>query len=384
MLNNFIFRNPVKLIFGEGEIARLKKEVKTGTKVMMTYGGGSIRKNGVYEQAMENLKHCEVIEFSGIEANPDYDTLIKAIEICKNEKIDFLLAVGGGSVIDGTKFIAAGVNYDGDPWDFIIGKAAVPSSIPFGCVLTLPATASEMNNGAVISRRSRNEKFAFHSPTGFPVFSILDPKTIYSLPKKQVSNGLIDTYIHTVEQYMTTPNSLKLMDRFSEGILQTLIEIAPKVMADEMSYEAAANFMISATMALNGFTSMGVDQDWATHMIGHELTALHGLDHGTTLAIVYIGTMDILRKPKEVKLLQYAERVWGISEGNVDERIEAVIQKTEAFFNSLGQATRLSDYGIGEDTIVEIVKRFRERTWKLGENGIVTAEVAELILRSRL
>ncbi len=383
-MNNFTFQNPVKLIFGEGQIAQLSKMVKPGFNVLITYGGGSIKSNGVYEQVIKNLAHCNVIEFSGIEPNPDYSTLMKAIAICKTKKIDLILAVGGGSVIDGTKFIAAGANYDGDPWDFMIGKAHIPSALPFACVLTLPATASEMNNGGVISRREFNEKYAFNNPDGFPQFSILDPTTVYSLPKKQISNGIIDTFIHVVEQYITTPDSLKVMDRFSESILNTLVEIAPKVMAAKIEYQAAADFMLSATMGLNGFSAMGVDQDWATHMIGHELTALHGIDHGATLAIVYIGTMHVMRKEKEVKLLQYAERVWNISEGTTNERIDAAIAKTEAFFNSLGQATRLSDYGVGQETIDTIVSRFRERKWNLGENGIVTPEKAEAILISRL
>ncbi len=383
-MNNFIFQNPVQLIFGEGQIARLSKVLNSGTKVLLTYGGGSIKQNGVYDQVISNLQHCEVIEFSGIEPNPDYATLVRAIAICKEQHIDFILAVGGGSVIDGSKFIAAGVNYEGDPWDFMLNKAPVPAALPFGCVLTLPATASEMNCGGVISRRDRNEKFAFQNPQGYPTFSILDPTTIYSLPKRQISNGIIDTFIHVAEQYMTTADSLKVMDRYAEGLFQTLIEVAPQVMSETIDYQAAADFMLAATMGLNGFTAMGVDQDWATHMMGHELTALHGLDHGVTLAIVYLGTMHIMRREKEVKLLQYAERVFGITQGTTDERIDAAIAQTEAFFNSLGQPTRLSDYGIGEETIQTIVSRFVERKWNLGENGIVTPDKAEQILRSRL
>lgn len=384
-MNKFDFQNPVKIYFGEGEIASIAKEIKPGSKVMMTYGGGSIKRNGIYDQVIAALKDCTVVEFGGIEANPDYDTLIKAIALGKAENVDFTLAVGGGSIIDGTKFIVAGMNYDGDPWDFIIGKAPVPAAKPFGTVLTLPATGSEMNCGAVISRRATQEKYAFHNAQGFPRFSVLDPTAVYSLPKRQVANGIIDTFIHTTEQYLTTAGSPRVMDRFAEGVLLTLTEIAPRLIADgDCAYADCADFMMAATMGLNGFLSMGVDEDWATHMIGHELTALHGLDHGVTLAIVWEGTMNIMRREKEAKLLQYAARVWGITEGTADEIIDRAIKATDDFFRSLGVPTRLSEYGIGEATIAEIRRRFDERKWNLGENGIVTPEKAEAILRDRL
>lgn len=384
-MNKFDFQNPVKIYFGEGEIASIAKEIKPGSKVMMTYGGGSIKRNGIYDQVIAALKDCTVVEFGGIEANPDYDTLIRAIALGKAENVDFTLAVGGGSIIDGTKFIVAGMNYDGDPWDFIIGKAPVPAAKPFGTVLTLPATGSEMNCGAVISRRATQEKYAFHNAQGFPRFSVLDPTAVYSLPKRQVANGIIDTFIHTTEQYLTTAGSPRVMDRFAEGVLLTLTEIAPRLIADgDRAYADCADFMMAATMGLNGFLSMGVDEDWATHMIGHELTALHGLDHGVTLAIVWEGTMNIMRREKEAKLLQYAARVWGITEGTADEIIDRAIKVTDDFFRSLGVPTRLSEYGIGEATIAEIRRRFDERKWNLGENGIVTPEKAEAILRDRL
>lgn len=384
-MNKFDFQNPVKIYFGEGEIASIAKEIKPGSKVMMTYGGGSIKRNGIYDQVIAALKDCTVVEFGGIEANPDYDTLIKAIALGKAENVDLTLAVGGGSIIDGTKFIAAGMNYAGDPWDFIIGKAPVPAAKPFGTVLTLPATGSEMNCGAVISRRATQEKYAFHNAQGFPRFSVLDPTAVYSLPKRQVANGIIDTFIHTTEQYLTTAGSPRVMDRFAEGVLLTLTEIAPRLIADgDRAYADCADFMMAATMGLNGFLSMGVDEDWATHMIGHELTALHGLDHGVTLAIVWEGTMNIMRREKEAKLLQYAARVWGITEGTADEIIDRAIKATDDFFRSLGVPTRLSEYGIGEATIAEIRRRFDERKWNLGENGIVTPEKAEAILRDRL
>ena len=379
-MHNFEFQNPVKIIFGKGQIARLPEEIKKGTRIMITYGGGSIFKNGVYDQVKKALEGYEVVEFGGIEANPDYSTLIKAIGICKESQVDMLLAVGGGSVIDGTKFIATGVKYAGDPWDFMINPSLATDALPIATVLTLPATGSEMNNGAVISRRERNEKFAFMNPKGYPVFSILDPTVIYSLPQRQVANGIVDTYAHTLEQYLTTDLNTYVMDRWAEGLLQTLVEIAPQLMKNQQDYDLCANFMLTATMALNGFIAMGTDQDWATHMIGHELTALHGLDHGVTLAIVHPGVMDVMRDEKKTKLLQYAERVWGIREGSEDQKIDAAIRKTEEFYRSLGIKTRLSEHGIGEETIQTIVDRFIQRGWKVGEHGIVTPEKAKEIL----
>ncbi len=381
-MQNFEFQNPVKLIFGKGEIAKLTREIAPGTKVMMTYGGGSIFKNGIHAQVVEALKGCTLIEFGGIEANPDYNTLMKAVEICKAERVDMLLAVGGGSIIDGTKFIVAAVNYAGDPWDMLTKGGKIVDALPFATVLTLPATGSEMNCGAVISRRDRNEKFAFSSPKCFPRFSILDPTAIYSLPTRQVANGIIDTYAHTLEQYLTVDGKTMVMDKWAEALLTTLVTLAPRLMRDERTYDDCADFMLTATMGLNGFIAMGVVEDWATHMIGHELTALHGLDHGVTLAIVHPGVMRVMRREKHDKLVQYAERVWGINSGSDDEKIDRAIACTEEFYNSLGVKTHLSEYGIGEQTIDTIVTRFRSRGWKVGEGGIVTPEKVEAILRS--
>lgn len=383
-MNNFDFRNPVELIFGKGQIALLSQRIDKSKRILMTYGGGSIFKNGVYDQVIKALEGYDIIEFGGIEANPDYSTLIKAIAICKEQNIDMILAVGGGSIIDGTKFIAAGAKYDGDPWDFMTGKAKATKALPFATVLTLPATASEMNNGAVISRRETNEKFAFHNPEGYPQFSILDPSVLASLPDRQVANGIVDIYAHTLEQYLTTSLDTRVMDRWAEGLLLTLIEIAPKLMGGKREYDDCANLMLTATMGLNGFISMGVDQDWATHMIGHELTALHGLDHGVTLSIVFPGLMSVMREEKRGKLLQYAERVWGITEGSDEQRIDLAVSKTEEFFRSVGMKTRLAEHNIGEQTIATIVERFRNRGWNLGENGIVTPQKAEMILRKVL
>lgn len=381
-MHNFTFKNPVKLIFGRGQMSELSKQISSGTKILMTYGGGSIFKNGVYDQVKKALEGYEVIEFGGIEANPDYSTLCKAINICKNDGIDYVLAVGGGSVIDGSKFIVAGAHYDGDPWDIIQNPKVIQSALPLGTVLTLPATASEMNCGAVISRRETNEKYPFSHPACYPVFSILDPETIYSLPTKQVANGIVDTYIHIVEQYLTTDIGNLVMDRWAEGLLLTLVEIGPKLMKDHSDYNTCANFMLTATMGLNGFISMGADEDWATHMIGHELTALHGIDHGETLAMVYPGTLRVMKEFKAAKLVKYAERVWGIMAGSDEEKMDQAIQLTETFFISLGMRIKLSDHAITSETIDTIVDRLVQRQWNLGEFQRVTPEKVRAILTS--
>lgn len=388
-MNNFIFKNPTKLIFGKGEISKLSSQIPTNSKIMITYGGGSIKKNGVYDQVKQALKqHNIVVEFSGIEPNPHYETLMKAVQEANKNNVDYVLAVGGGSVIDGTKFIVCAMKYSGsDAWD-ILTKSNVLSSInpvPFAAVLTLPATASEMNNGAVITREATKEKLAFHHEKTFPQFSILDPETCYSLPKRQVANGVADAYCHTLEQYLTYPTQSLIQDRFAESILLTLKEIGPKLInCDKPNYDLMANFMLSATVALNGFISMGVPQDWATHMVGHELTALHGLDHGVTLAIVGPSLINVMRKEKAQKILQYGERVWNITTGTDEEKINATIKATRDFYESLGIKTHLKDYNIGNESFNTIVKRFEERKWMLGENKSIDPKTVLTILEGCL
>lgn len=378
-MNNFIFQNPTRLIFGKGMIAELSRAIPTDKRIMITFGGGSVKKNGVYEQVIQALKGHNYVEFWGIEPNPAVETLRKAIILGKEKKVDFLLAVGGGSVLDGTKLISAGLKYDGDAWE-LVRKGAYSDTVPMGAVLTLPATGSEMNKGAVISRHETQEKYAFYG--NYPVFSILDPETTFTLPPYQVACGLSDTFVHVMEQYLTTPGQSRLMDRWAEGILSTLIEIAPQIRENQHNYDLMADFMLSATMGLNGFIAMGVTQDWATHMIGHELTALHGLTHGATLAIVFNGTLRTLRKQKYEKILQYGERVWDITQGSDDERIDLTIEKTEGFFRSLGLSTHLSEENIGEETIQEIERRFNERGVAFGEAQNVTGSVAREILQN--
>mgnify|MGYP001169937179 FL=1 len=384
---NFEYKNPVKIIFGKGTIAKLTGEVPSGTKIMMTYGGGSIFKNGVYDQVKKALEGFDVVEFGGIEANPTYETCMKALEVVKKEQTGFLLAVGGGSVLDGTKFIAAAALYEnGDPWKILSGeeKAPVTRALPIGTILTLPATGSEMNGNSVISRTSTQEKMSFGSAAVMPRFSILDPETVFSLPDRQVANGVVDAFVHVMEQYLTFPVNAPLQDRMAEAILQTLIEEGPKVLANRTDYEAAANFMWSATMALNGLIGVGVPQDWATHGIGHELTAYHGIDHARTLAIVLPGLMNIRRREKEAKILQYGERIWGITDGTPDARIDQTIARTTGFFEQMGIPTTLSEYGVTDSTIGKIENRFARRNTLMGENKDIDSRLTRTILTDRL
>lgn len=384
---NFQFKNPVKILFGKGQIARISTELPSDATIMLTYGGGSIFRNGVYDQVKKAVSGFQVIEFGGIEPNPTFETLMKAVEICKNRNVNYLLSVGGGSVLDGTKFIAAAALYEGsDPWDIMAKKdrVTVESAIPVGAVLTLPATGSEMNGNAVISKKETQEKISFYSLAVYPQFSVLDPEVIFSLPDRQVANGIVDAFVHVIEQYLTFPVNSPLQDRFAEAILKTLVEEGPKVMKNRTNYDAAANFMWSATMALNGLIGMGVPQDWATHMIGHELTAYHGIDHARTLAVVLPGIMNIRRKEKQDKILQYGERIWNITSGTVDERIDRAIQKTIGFFESVGIKTTLPDYEVPVETISKIMERTRERGSYFGEKADIGPDEIKLILEDRL
>ncbi|RXP53782.1 iron-containing alcohol dehydrogenase [Lutibacter sp. HS1-25] len=382
-MNNFDFQNPTKIIFGKDQISKLSKEIPKNAKVLMLYGGGSIKKNGIYEQVTTALSNFDVVEFGGIPANPEYEVLIKALKIIKEEKITFLLAVGGGSVIDGTKFLASAALYGGlDPWNILVNNERTFKGMPFGTVLTLPATGSEMNSGAVITRAETKEKFAMGGPGLFPQFSILDPQVVKSIPKRQIANGLADAFTHVMEQYMTYSVDAKLQDRFAESIMQTLVEIAPTMLKDEFDYNASSNFMWSCTMALNGLIQKGVPSDWAIHMIGHELTALYGIDHARTLAIITKSHYTVNLEDKQEKLAQYAERVWNVTEGNLQEKALAGIEKTTQFFHSLGIDTKLSDYTKDYKGTAEIIsKRFEKRGWKgIGEKGKVTPELVEKIV----
>ncbi len=382
---NFEYCNPVRILFGKGEIAKLSELIGKSLRVLMIYGGGSIKTNGVYDQVVAALSEHDVIEFSGIEPNPQYATCMKAVEIVKKEQVGFLLAVGGGSVLDATKFVAAAALYeDGDPWDILLKQAPVKEALPLGDVMTLPATGSEMNAGSVISRAEFRQKLFFGSPAVYPKFSVLDPETTYTLPPRQTTNGIVDAFIHVIEQYLTFPVNAPLQDRLAEAIMLTLIEEGPKVIANPNDYDTRANIMWAATCALNGFISLGVPHDWATHLIGHEITAEYGLDHAQTLAIVLPGTMQVQRDKKKAKLLQYAEKVFGITIGSEDERIDAAIARTEEFFRSVGQKTKLSEYDIGPEACDVIAKRISMYPFKLGEHQDIGEDETREILRQRV
>ncbi|WKD86671.1 Alcohol dehydrogenase YqhD [Polaribacter huanghezhanensis] len=383
-MNNFEFQNPTKIIFGKETIKNLEKEIPKDAKVLLLYGGGSIKKNGIYDQVKTALAKTTIVEFGGIPANPEYEVLLDALKVIKDENITYLLAVGGGSVIDGTKFLSAAALFEGDtPWDILSKHIRTEKGMPFGTVLTLPATGSEMNSGAVITRRETKEKLGMGGPGLFPEFSILDPQVITSIPKRQLANGLTDSFTHVLEQYMTYPVGALLQDHFAESILQTIIEVAPKVLKDPSDYKAASNFMWSCTMALNGLIQKGVPTDWAVHAMGHELTALFGIDHARTLAIIAPSHYKYNFEAKKEKLAQYGERVWNITEGSIDDKAYAAIEKTVAFFHELGIDTKLSDYTKEyEGTAEEIAKRFTDRGWLgLGEHQSLSPDKVEKIVK---
>lgn len=383
-MKNFEFKNPTKIIFGKDKIAKISKEIPKDAKVLMLYGGGSIKKNGIYTQVKEALTDFDIIEFGGIPANPEYAVLMRALELIKAENITFLLAVGGGSVIDGTKFLSAAALYEGDcPWDMLTAMKPVMQGMPFATVLTLPATGSEMNSGAVINREETKEKLAFGGPGLFPIFSVLDPQVIQSIPERQLANGVVDAFSHVLEQYMTFPANALLVDRFAEGIMQTLSEVADKVVKDPSDEDAAANFMWSCTMALNGLITQGVVTDWAVHMMGHELTAAYGIDHARTLAIITPSHFRYNFEAKKEKLAQYAQRVWNITEGTLEEKAMKGIEKTEDFFHSLGIKTKLSEYIDNYEGTAEMIsKRFTERGWLgLGETASLSPDDVEKIVK---
>lgn len=384
-MRNFEYYNPTRIVFGKGTIARLADLVPAGAQPLLLYGGGSIKRNGVYDQVKEALRKFHVEEFGGIEPNPRYETCMKAVEKALARKCDFLVAVGGGSVLDACKFVAAAAKYEGpEPWDILSKWAPVKSAIPLGAVLTLPATGSEMNAGSVISRESTTEKLFFGSDHVRPRFSILDPETTYSLPPIQTANGIVDAFVHVAEQYMTYPGSNPLQDRQCEAIFKTLIEEGPKALANPTDYDARANLMWCATNALNGWLSLGVPTDWAAHVIGHELTVLYGVDHGTSLAIVEPGVWEHQRDRKRAKLLQYGERVWDICCGTKDERVAKAIARTDGFFQSLGIGTRLGDHDIPEEACELVAKRLAHRDMQLGEHADLGEKAVAKILRLRL
>lgn len=383
---NFDFQNPTRIVFGQGSVARLDELVPAQARVLVLYGGGSAERHGTLAEVEAALGGRTVHRFGGIEPNPTYETLMQAVELVRRERLDFLLAVGGGSVIDGTKFVAAAVHYAGDPWQILetCGEG-IGDVLPLGTVLTLPATGSEMNAGSVISRKSLQAKRFFGHPKVFPLFSVLDPAKTFTLPPRQVANGVVDAFVHVVEQYLTYPVNARVQDRFAEGLLQTLVEVGPLALSQPQDYDVRANLVWAATLALNGLIGAGVPQDWATHMLGHEITAAHGLDHAQTLAVVLPALLEVRRAAKHDKLLQYAERVWGICTGTADERVTQAIHQTRAFFESLGVKTRLRDYGIGPEAIDHLIEQLdKHGMTALGEHGDMDLALSRRVLQAAL
>ncbi len=409
---NFTFKNQTEILFGKGQIAEVSSRLPKDAKVLFLYGGGSIKKNGIYDQVMTALNADKksgsvepaantttVVEFGGVEPNPSFETLMKAVEVARAEDVNFILAVGGGSVIDGAKFVAAAHNFEGDPWDILLTGASFENPLPVGAVLTLPATGSESNGNSVVTKKATAQKRGFSSESVQPVFAVLDPEYTFSLPARQVSNGVVDAFVHVIEQYLTYPVNAPLQDRFAEGILQTLIAEGPKALSNPTDYDVRANVMWSATMALNGLIGKGVPQDWATHMIGHELTALYNLDHAQTLAIVLPALMQVQQESKKAKILQLGERVFGISviKGDAEQKaaeqdaIEKTIAAVVAFFEEMGVNTKMSDYDLLGDkplsndkdrsAIDKLIASLENNGMtKLGEHGDIDPKKARQIL----
>lgn len=378
---NFDYFNPTRVLFGTGRIADISKYIPAHARVLITYGGGSAKKFGTIDEARSALGGREIFEFGGIEVNPHFETLMIAVELVKEKKIDFLLAVGGGSVVDATKFIAAAVLYEGDVWNMWSKRLPLENAMPLGCIMTLPATGSEMNPTAVVTNVALGAKMGYNDPHLYPQFAVLDPSKTYTLPTKQVSNGVVDAFVHVIEQYLTFPVYGKVQDRFAEGLLLTLIEEGPKALTEQENYDVRSTVVWSATLALNGLIGVGVPQDWATHRIGHQLTALYHMDHAQTLAVLLPSLLDVQRKTKHQKLLQYAERVWGLTEGDEETRITAAIAKTRDFFDDMGVKTRISAYGIPEKVIEEVLENLnRFNMLPMGEHKDIDSVAARRIL----
>lgn len=382
---NFTYKNQTEILFGKGQVAAISQRIPTAARVLMLYGGGSIKSNGVYQQVQQALLHHQVFEFAGVEPNPSYETLMQAVALCRQQHIDFILAVGGGSVIDGAKFIAAALHFSGDPWDILVAKAKFTQVVPIGAVLTLPATGSESNGNSVVTKKATTQKRSFSSTLVQPQFAVLDPEFTYSLPERQISNGIVDAFVHVMEQYLTYPVQAEIQDRFAESILQTLLHVGPKALKQPKDYQLRANLMWAASMALNGLIGAGVPQDWSTHMIGHELTALYGLDHAQTLAIVLPALMFVQRHQKHAKLVQLGRRVFAINDQNEEVVIDQTIKAVQDFFETVGVKTRLSDYQLDAQLVQNVVNNLeRNGMTALGERQDIDLTKAAAILRLAL
>lgn len=378
---NFEFKNQTEILFGKGQAAKISRRIPKSANVLFLYGGGSIKSNGVYKDVCSALEGISYVEFAGVEPNPTYETLSKALPIMQEHKIDFILAVGGGSVIDSAKFLAAAHNFEGEPWDILEKGARFSNPLPIGAVLTLPATGSESNGNAVVTKKSTHQKLPFGHPSLQPMFAVLDPVYTYSLPPKQISNGTVDAFVHVIEQYLTYPVNSPIQDGFAETILKTLIQEGPKALENPSDYDTRANVMWAATMALNGLIGQGVPQDWATHMIGHEFTALYGLDHAQTLAIVLPSLMRKQKHHKKAKIIQLGTQVFKLSAASDDALVDKTIEATQAFFEQMQVKTRISDYGLAKSAIGEVLNKLEENArLKLGEHNDITLDVSKEIL----
>ena len=371
------YSNPTAIHFGKGQIASIVKHINKDNKILVVYGGGSIKKNGVYDEVSSALDGFNWIEFSGVEANPSYETLSKAVKLAKEEKVDFILGVGGGSVIDGSKYIAAAAVYDEDGWAFLDGSAIIENALPLGAVLTLPATGSESNGNSVVSKKTTNEKRFFGSPYVYPKFAVLDPSVMSTLSDRQLGNGLVDAFVHTCEQYLTCPNTSLLHDGYCETILKGLLSLA-NTWDNRKDAIWEENLMLLANQALNGFIGSGVSQDWATHMIGHELTAFYGVDHAQSLAVVQPSLLRVMIEQKSEKLAQMGKNVFGIEDDN-----EAVITAIEKMYQSVGVTTNLNDYENVDDKVIENIIPSLEAhgMTAIGEKQNITLDICEKILK---
>lgn len=376
---NFSYVNPTKIYFGQNQIASIKEAIPADQKVLVIYGGGSIKKNGVYDQVADALQGHEWLEFSGVEPNPTKETLDKAVEIVKAQDVDFILAVGGGSVIDGSKYVAAASKYDGDGWDILIGQHQVEEALPLAAILTLPATGSESNMGAVITKAETQDKLPFMSPAVQPKFAVLDPDVMKTLPERQLINGIVDAWVHVCEQYLTLPTGAMVQDGYAETLLKTLKALGEQF-AERDDDKWRANLMWSANQALNGLIGSGVPHDWATHMIGHELTAVWGVDHARSLAIIQPSLLRNQMKSKRAKLEQMGRNVFALEAS--DDLAERTVQLIEDFYHQLGVATKLENYGDNRqqaiDTVIEQLEKHGMTV--LGENQAIDLATSREIL----
>ncbi len=379
---NFMFQNPTKVIFGRNTLELIPGEIPRTARVMVTYGSMSARRYGVLDEVKTALEGYDLVEFGGIDPNPEYETLLKGISLIREKRVDFLLAIGGGSVIDGTKFMAAAAPFTGAPFLLLENAgSAITESLPVGAVATLPASGSEMNSRAIITRRATMIKRGIMNPFLYPRFAVLDPTKTYTLPAGQIGNGVVDTFVHVLEQYMTYPVAGHVQDRLAEGLLSVLIEDGPRALSDPENYDVRANLMWAATLGLNGLIGAGVPQDWSAHRLGYELTVLYGLDHAQTLAALVPAMLKVRLQGKRQKLLQYGERVWGIISGTESSRLEEAIGRTRAFFESMGLPTHLSGYGLTNIDIEQVMELLRAHgLTHMGESGDVTPDMAREIL----